>query len=149
MTAVAIGRLVLALCCALCGAPELSAQRSSNTPLPLQPGQHLKIAFQVAEPMPGAIEEVEGDLVSIDSAAFTLAVGDSSRPIPRAAVRSVKRRTGPSRFKGLVAGWIAAIPFAYFSCRDEKVECGQGSAIGLAGMLGGALVGWPQWEDVP
>ena len=112
---------------------------------PLAAGQHVRLTLRATADAPG--RELEGDITSLDTAGLTLMLGDSAARVPRAMIESVKRAE-VSRLMGVVVGWLAAVPFAYFSCRDEKYECGAGSAIGAAGMLIGGLIGWRQWESV-
>ena len=118
----------------------------------LVPGQRMRITSRVPLGeviVPERDRQLDGLLVDIDSSSVTLRLADSSsRRVPRIEVETLQVYRGRSRWRGLLAGWVVALPIAAVACRDAKYECSEGSAIGLVGGLTGLIVGWPVWEDV-
>jgi len=116
------------------------------------PGQRMRITSRV--PMGDVIvperdRQLDGLLVDIDSSSVTVRLADgSTRRILRIDVETLQVYRGRSRWRGLLAGWVVALPVAAVACRDAKYECSAGSAIGLVGGLTGLIVGWPDWEEV-
>jgi hypothetical protein len=118
-----------------------------------EPGQRVRVLPRV----PGGVaitaernRQFEGLLVDIDSATVTLRLDDGTvRRFERAEVESMKVFLGRSRGYGLLAGWLVSAPVALLVCRNEPVECAQGGVIGLVGGIGGAIIGWPRWQELP
>ena len=141
---------------ALHGATALRAQAPAPTAVMLAagvvPGQRMRVTLRV--PADSAIaaanqRQIEGALIDLDSAGVTLHLEDGSeRRIGRNEAEEVGAYAGRSHWLGLLAGWLASLPPAYLACRDAKYECGEGSAIGLGGMILGSAIGWPRWKEV-
>jgi len=116
------------------------------------PGQRMRVTNSVPlgdASIPERDRQLEGLLVDIDSASVTLRLDDGSiwRAL-RSHVETLQLYRGRSRWRGLLAGWLVSLPIAAFTCRDAKHECDEGGVIGLVGGITGAIVGWPEWEDV-
>ena len=126
-------------------------QGASPTEVPAI-GQRVRVTLRVPAGeaiTPEPDRPVDGLVVEIDSASVTLRPGNGTvRRFVRGEVESMQSYRGRSHWFGLLAGWLVAIPVAVFACRNEKYECEKGQLIGLVGGIGGAIIGWPRWEDV-
>ena len=115
-------------------------------------GQRVRVTLRVPPgdaitPEPDRL--VDGLVVEIDSTSVTLRPDNgTARRFVRDDVESMQVYRGRSHRFGLLAGWLVAIPVAVFACRNEARECEAGQLIGLVGGIGGAVIGWPRWQDV-
>lgn len=117
----------------------------------LAPGQRMRVLLRTPSDTARAAahERVEGGLVTLDSASVAVRLRNGDvRTFERADVAELRAYTGRSRWGGVLAGWLVSLPIALGVCLDAKYECMGGSLIGMLGMTGGAIVGWPRWKRV-
>lgn len=131
------------------GAP---APAAGTLAVGLVPGWRMRVGLR-ADPDSASSQprerRIDAYLVDIDSASLTLRLDDGPvRRFARADIASLKAYEGRSRWRGLLAGMLVAIPFAELACQGQQYECSEGSLIGLIGMIGGATLGWDHWRDV-
>ena len=138
----------------------LSGPRAANAQQPtagtvaagVVPGERMRLIRSVSPEMDIAPEpdrRFDGSLVDIDSGSVTLRLDDGSeRRFVRGEIETLRVNRGRSRWRGLLAGWLAGLPVSVVACRNEKYECGAGSGIGLVSGLAGIIIGWPNWDDV-
>ncbi len=141
---------------ALLGATALHAQAPAPTATMVRagvdPGQRMRVTLRVSADSELTVvnpRQIEGTLINLDSAGVTLRLEDGSeRRITRSEAEELSAYVGLSRWLGVLAGWLASAPVAYFECQNQKYECGEGSLISLGGMILGAIIGWPRWKEV-
>jgi hypothetical protein len=146
---------MLALAAALLCGPTLVAQSaaaaSAMERAGVVPGQRLTVTVRPTVEIVGVAgsHEIAGRLVAFDSAGLTLLLDDGAeRRIPREEALRVVADAGRSRWRGVLAGWLASVPLSAFLCQNKKYECAEGQVSNLVGMVAGALVGWPQKTEV-
>lgn len=132
----------------------------------LAPGTQIRVAADASKP--GAPQQMQGELVSVNDSEFVIKMGARTQSFPRARIVSVSIQKNGHRWRnvlvGLGVGTAAGALIGFGIGHAEASNCkkaggwfcgldqGAGAAVGgIGGLTGGTLVGafWPTgWREV-